>query len=93
MNGKKPSRPHQPSPPKVSLVVDLVVAVFIIIYLAQPVPPVLQQELGVRPTLAFLSVSAVVLGLALADLPFGFLSDRLPVRPIILGAAGWSSPR
>jgi YNFM family putative membrane transporter len=30
------------------------------------------------------SVSAVILGIALSNLPFGFLADRLPIHPIIL---------
>ncbi len=29
------------------------------------------------------SVSAVIFGIALANLPFGFLADRSPVQPII----------
>lgn len=72
-------------PPRLSLVFILVAAAFTTIYLPQPVLPVLQQEFGVSPSLASLTVSAVVLGLALANLPFGLLSDRLPVRPLILG--------
>jgi YNFM family putative membrane transporter len=62
----------------------LVAAAFTTIYLPQPVLPVLQREFGVSPSMASLTVSAVVMGLALANLPFGLLSDRLPVRPIIL---------
>jgi len=30
------------------------------------------------------TVSAVILGMALSNLPFGFLADRLPIHPIIL---------
>ncbi len=30
------------------------------------------------------TVSAVILGIALSNLPFGFLADRLPIRPLIL---------
>ncbi|MBI4799831.1 MAG: MFS transporter [Desulfarculus sp.] len=70
--------------PRLSLVFALVAAAFTTIYLPQPVLPVLQREFGVSPSVASLTVSAVVLGLALANLPFGMLSDRLALRPLIL---------
>lgn len=62
----------------------LVVAAFTNIYITQPVLPVLKTEFGVSEFQASLSVSAVILGIALANLPFGLLADRSPVRPIIL---------
>jgi YNFM family putative membrane transporter len=46
--------------------------------------PVLQQEFGVTASQASLTVSAVILGIALANLPFGTLADRHPVRPLIM---------
>jgi YNFM family putative membrane transporter len=46
--------------------------------------PVLRQQFGVGEGAASLTVSAVVLGMALANLPFGALADRLPIRPILL---------
>jgi YNFM family putative membrane transporter len=67
-----------------TLVFALVVAAFSTVYITQPVLPVLRQEFGVSAFQASLSVSAVILGIALANLPFGLLADRLPVRPIIL---------
>ncbi|MHB8068619.1 MAG: MFS transporter [Desulfobaccales bacterium] len=67
-----------------ALVFALVVAAFTNIYITQPVLPVLKAEFGVSEFLASLSVSAVILGIALANLPFGLLADRSPVRPIIL---------
>lgn len=63
----------------------LVSAAFTSIYITQPVLPVLQAEFGVGPALVSLSVSAVILGIGLSNLPFGMLADRYPVYPIILG--------
>ncbi len=67
-----------------ALVFSLVVAAFSTVYITQPVLPVLTEEFGVSEFLASLSVSAVILGIALANLPWGRLADRAPVRPIIL---------
>ncbi|HSD60152.1 MAG TPA: MFS transporter [Burkholderiales bacterium] len=66
------------------LVFCLVAAAFTTIYITQPVLPVLQAEFGVGAGAASLSVSAVILGIALANLPFGMAADRYPIRPIIL---------
>lgn len=62
----------------------LVAAAFTNIYLTQPVLPVLASEFGVNETGASLSISMVILGIALSNLPFGKLGDRYPIRPIIL---------
>jgi YNFM family putative membrane transporter len=67
-----------------ALVFALVVAAFSTVYITQPVLPVLKTEFGVSAFQASLTVSAVILGMALANLPFGLLADRVPVRPIIL---------
>lgn len=67
-----------------SLVFSLVVAAFSTVYITQPVLPVLTEEFRVSEFMASLSVSAVILGMALANLPWGRLADRTPVRPIIL---------
>ena len=67
-----------------ALVFSLVVAAFSTVYITQPVLPVLRTEFKVSEFLASLSVSAVILGIALANLPWGRLADRAPVRPIIL---------
>ena len=66
------------------LVFALAGAVFTTVYIPQPVLPVLRQQFGVGEGAASLTVSAVVLGIALANLPFGALADRLPIRPILL---------
>lgn len=67
-----------------ALVFSLVVAAFSTVYITQPVLPVLTGEFGVSEFQASLSVSAVILGMALANLPWGRLADHAPVRPIIL---------
>lgn len=65
------------------LVFGLVAATFATIYITQPVLPVLRAEFGVSASGASLTVSAVILGIALATLPFGMLVDAFPLRPII----------
>ena len=67
-----------------ALVFSLVAAAISNVYITQPVLPVLQAEFGVSPSQASYTVSAVILGIALANLPFGWLSDRFPVRRLIL---------
>jgi YNFM family putative membrane transporter len=67
-----------------AIVFALVSASFTTIYLLQPVLPVLQQEFGVDENKASLGISAVILGIALSNLPFGRLADRRPIKPIIL---------
>lgn len=66
------------------LVFTLVSAVFTTVYIPQPVLPVLRRTFGVGEGTASLTVSAVVLGIALANLPFGALADRMAIRPILL---------
>ncbi len=62
----------------------LVAASFTNIYITQPVLPVLQSEFDVDAITASFTVAAVILGIALANLPFGVVSDRISIRPIIL---------
>ena len=70
-----------------TIVFCLVAASFTAVYITQPVLPVLQMEFGVSETTASLTVSSVILGIALANLPFGVLADHYPIRPILLGGA------
>jgi len=65
------------------LVFSLVGAAFTTVYITQPVLPVLQTEFGVNEARTSLTISMVILGIALANLPFGIISDRYPIRPII----------
>ena len=66
------------------LIFSLVAANFSMIYLPQPVLPVIQKEFGVTESLASLLISAVIFGMALSNLPFGVLADRYPVRPLFI---------
>jgi YNFM family putative membrane transporter len=66
------------------IVFALVSASFTNIYITQPVLPVLQNEFSADMVRVSFSVSAVILGIALSNLPFGYLADRLPIHPIIL---------
>ena len=71
-----------------ALVFTLVAAGISNIYLTQPVLPVIQQEFAVSAATASVTVSVVILGIALANLPFGWLADRYPLHRLIgLGAA------
>ena len=66
------------------IVFSLVSASFANIYLTQPVLPILQTEFRVDMVIASFSVSKVILGMATSNLPFGYLADRFPIRPILL---------
>jgi YNFM family putative membrane transporter len=66
------------------VVFSLVSAAFTNIYITQPVLPVISSEFGVSETRASLTISMVVLGIAISNLPFGKISDRYPIKPIIL---------
>ncbi len=65
-------------------VFTLVSAAFANIYITQPVLPVLQHEFSADMVVVSMTVSAVILGMACSNLPFGFLADRLPIHRIIL---------
>lgn len=70
---------------RLQLIVFLLVSTaFTNIYITQPVLPVLEVEFAVDTVIASLSVSAVLLGIAISNLPSGALADRLPIHPIIL---------
>jgi MFS transporter, YNFM family, putative membrane transport protein len=71
-----------------ALVFGLVAAALTTVYITQPVLPVLQREFGVNPSQASYTVSAVILGISLANLPFGMLADRFPVQRLILVGGG-----
>ena len=65
-------------------VFTLVSAAFTNIYLTQPILPVLQKVFVADMLTVSLTVSAVILGMALSNLFFGVLADRWSVHPIIL---------
>lgn len=66
------------------LVFSLVAAAFTTVYITQPVLPVIQDEFAVDARTASLSVSMVIFGIALANLPFGILADRYPIKSLLL---------
>lgn len=66
------------------LVFALVAAAFTNVYITQPILPVLQQEFAVSASRASMTMSAVIFGMALANLPFGALADIVAVRWLIL---------
>jgi YNFM family putative membrane transporter len=70
------------------VVFALVSASFTTIYLLQPVLPILQLEFGIDEKQASYGISAVILGIAVANLPFGRLADRRPIKPIIAMGGG-----
>jgi YNFM family putative membrane transporter len=62
------------------------VAAYADMYLTQPILPLLSREFGVSPARAGLSVSAVVLAIALASFAHGPLSDVLGRRRVMAGS-------
>lgn len=70
------------------IVFSLVTAAFTTIYITQPVLPVLQAEFGVGEARASLTISAVIFGIALSNLPLGSAADRFPIKPMI-GVGGF----
>jgi YNFM family putative membrane transporter len=74
----------EPSGGALWLVFLLVTCAFTSIYVTQPVLPILQQEFAVSASTASLSISAVILGMALTTIPLGVLADRHSIRPLIL---------
>ena len=71
-----------------ALVFSLVASAFTVVYITQPVLPVLESEFQVDARIASLSVSMVVFGIALANLPFGMIADRYPIQPIVVVGGG-----
>jgi YNFM family putative membrane transporter len=60
--------------------------VFADMYLTQPILPLLSHEFGLAPATAGLSVSVVVLLIALASASYGPLSDQLGRKPVMVGS-------
>lgn len=55
-------------------------------YLTQPILPDLSREFGVGPARAGLTISAVVMAIALASIAYGPLSDALGRRAVMAGS-------
>jgi YNFM family putative membrane transporter len=62
------------------------VACYAVMYVTQPVLPVLSGEFGLSPAQAGLSISAVVIGIALASSFYGPLSDALGRKRVMVGS-------
>ena len=63
----------------------LVTAAFTNIYITQPILPVLEAEFKVSLVQVSFTVSFVILGIVMSNLFFGWLSDRIPIHPILIG--------
>lgn len=69
-------------------VLALVSAAFCSIYLTQPNLPYLQTYFGTDLPSVSATVSTLILGFALANIPFGMAADRWPIKPLLgFGAA------
>jgi YNFM family putative membrane transporter len=62
-------------------------ALFSNIYATQPILPTLSREFDIAPTVSALTVSVVVLGMGVASLVYGPLSDRTGRKPVIVVTA------
>lgn len=67
-----------------AVVFFLAAAAFSTVYITQPVLPVLVSEFNADAFTVSLTVSAVVLGIALSIIPIGILADRIAVHHILL---------
>ncbi len=76
------------SGPPVAALYAATVAAYSDMYITQPILPALSEEFGVAPATAGLSVSAVVLMIALASSSSGPLSDMLGRKPVMVWSCG-----
>ena len=62
-------------------------------YLTQAILPTLARDFGVSPSTASLTVSVLILGIAVSSLVVGPVSDRVGRKPLLVGCAlGLSAP-
>jgi len=61
------------------VVFALVAAAFTTIYITQPVLPVMQIEFNTDTVMESYTAAAVILGVAIATLPFATLVDHMPI--------------
>ena len=59
-------------------------AVYADMYIAQPILPLLSRDFSIAPATAGLSLSVVVLAIALASSVYGLLSDALGRKPVMV---------
>lgn len=62
------------------------IAVYADIYITQPILPLLSKEFAIRPATAGLTVSAVVLLIALVSIPYGSVSDAVGRKPVMVAS-------
>jgi YNFM family putative membrane transporter len=62
------------------------VAVYADMYVTQPILPMLSREFGVAPATAGLTISVVVLMIALVSSGYGSLSDRIGRKPVMVAS-------
>lgn len=62
------------------------VAVYADIYITQPILPLLSHEFRIRPATAGLTVSVVVLMIALVSIPYGSISDAMGRKPVMVAS-------
>ena len=62
------------------------VAVFADLYTTQPILPILSPQFGVSAGTAGLTISVVVLMIAIISAAYGFLSDALGRKPVMVAA-------
>src|SRR5260370_262076 len=60
------------------------IVVFADLYITQPILPILSREFRVSPATAGLTISILVLMIALVSAPYGFLSDILGRKPVMV---------
>jgi len=62
------------------------IAVFADLYVTQPILPVLSQEFGISPATAGLTISLTVLMIAIVSAGYGFLSDLIGRKPVMVAS-------
>jgi MFS transporter, YNFM family, putative membrane transport protein len=62
------------------------IAVYADIYITQPILPLLSHEFRILPATAGLTVSAVVLLIAIVSIPYGSVSDAVGRKPVMVAS-------
>jgi len=83
-----PRPPRREAPPRqIALALNLTaIAVFADLYTTQPILPILSQRFGVSAGTAGLTISVVVLMIAFISAAYGFMSDILGRKPVMVAA-------
>lgn len=78
---------REAAPRRIALALNLTaIAVFADLYTTQPILPILSQRFGVSAGTAGLTISVVVLMIAFISATYGFLSDILGRKPVMVAA-------